>query len=106
MGSVSYTVPQSGRYVIIAQNLVQYTSASGNQNVKLRLYKNGSTEIKWFGFFAPAAVTNFFTTLTVNSGEIVLNAGDTIKAQLSTTMSSASISSDNAINYFSVYKIK
>ena len=106
MGTVSFTAPVSGRYVFVAQNLIQYTSASGNQNVKLRLLKNGATEIKWFGFFAPAAVTSFFTTLTVDSGEIQLNAGDTVKAQLSTTMSSASISADNAINYFSVHMIK
>lgn len=100
MSAGTYTIPISGKYDVNAAILTTGTIALNNTLI-IEIQKNG-TVVSRTTQFAGGVVTDLKASV---SDIISCVAGDTIRAQVSSSATSPSIVSSNFDNYFSIYRL-
>lgn len=95
----TYTVPVTGKYEINAAILITGTIALNN-NLIVEIQKNGTVVSRFTEFF-PATLTDGKAAF---SDLISCNAGDTVRIQVSSSVTGPSIVSSNFDNYFSIFR--
>lgn len=95
----TYTIPVSGKYEVNAAILITGTVALNN-NLIVEVQKNGTVVSRFTEFFA-ATLTDGKASF---SDLVNCLAGDTIRIQVSSSVTGPSIVSSNFDNYFSIFR--